>query len=161
MIVLFYTLLSILNLSAVHADEKPYELGLATNSVLMAPSPWSFQGSFDISKKIKDSETYELGLLADIGYYSTSSSFRLLFAPTVHPLPGAWNNAFFFRPLLGVARSSSGALTYFGISIGVTVGKRFPITDQLCFKPSIEFSRDAMDIANINFNILGLSLFLE
>lgn len=156
-------LFSLISTTLAYAQETNTELGLSTNAV----SQYTFTTSFtqnlniDLSQRVSESKSYQVGFLGSFQLTSISSALKLVATATIHFTNEEWKNAFFLRPMLGWGRDTYGSIPVTGIIYGLQVGKRFAITDALIWRPVVEFSRDTYNSAQIIFTPLSLSLFIS
>lgn len=150
-------------LSPAHAQTENTEIGVSTNSQLSFTFPSTFAGnlSADVSQAISDSKTYQVGALTTFQLTSTTSVLKIAATATIHFTEESWRNAWFIRPILGWERDTYGSIPVSGFIYGMQIGKRFAITDQLVYRPQVEFSRDAYNNPQVILTLLGLSYFIS
>ena len=157
-------ILSLVFLFSLTSFAQNTELGLASNALSqLALSPLSFSQSLvlDISQQVSGSKSYQVGVLSHYSLTSSTSSFKTVATATIHFTDSDWKNAIYLKPLFGWGRDTSGTFGSSGIVYGIQVGKRFMITDQLMYRPVVEFSRDSGNTAQIQVTLIGLSLFIS
>ncbi|MCM0604957.1 MAG: hypothetical protein KA715_02600 [Xanthomonadaceae bacterium] len=153
----------ILPLNGAHAQNENTEIGVATSSQATYTFPATFSGNltFDASQAVSNSKTYQLGVLSTFQLTSMSSVFKIAATMTIHFTAKNWNNAWFIRPILGWERDTVGVVLTSGVVYGIQIGKRFAIADQLIFKPTVEFSRNVANNAQVILTPLSLSYFIS
>lgn len=158
----FLALALLFSLPALSTENT--ELGLGTSALsqlTLSPLTFSENVTLDVSQQVQGSKTYQVGVLSNYALTSSTSSFRILATASVHFTDTDWKNAFYLKPMLGWGRDTSGTFGTSGIVYGLQVAKRFMITDQLMYRPVVEFSRDSSNTAQILVTVIGLSYFIS